>query len=57
MDYFKIDKKQNANSCPGVYSKALGEIWHGFSMNASTLKVIENQTDYVFFYGQCNKPI
>ena len=57
MDFYKLNKVQTVYTHQGIFSKVLGEMWRGFSMKASKLGVEENQTDFVFYFGNCAKPI
>ena len=57
MDFYKVEKIQTAYTHTGIFSKALGEMWRGFCMQGSKLNAQEDQTDFVFYSGNCAKPL
>ena len=57
MEFFKVSKVQTVYTHTDIFSKALGEMWRGFCMQDSKLTVVENQTDFTFYYGDCARPV
>ena len=56
MQYYSVKKAEQASAPKGVYSKALADIWKGFSHNASKLSLVESEKDFIFRSGECAIP-